>query len=229
MNDEKRRDKTASLKLEQDCYAEGHRYIYGIDEAGRGPWAGPVAAGIVALPVDRPDIAQVLKGIKDSKQMTHRQRVAAVDVIKSVALAWGVGDASAEEISDYGLTAGVKLAMQRALDMAVKNSGFQPDYLLMDHVKWAELDHIPHKSIVRGDQLSLSIASASVLAKTWRDGYMLELHDEFPYYGFDHNKGYGTAAHRAALEKFGVSPVHRRNYSPIQAIIQQHSGIPSAG
>jgi ribonuclease HII len=221
MSDEKRRDRTASLKLEQACYEAGYRYVFGADEAGRGPWAGPVSAGVVALPLERPDLLKTLKGVKDSKQMTHRQRTASAELIKAAALAWGVGSASAEEISTLGLTAGVKLAMQRALDMAVRESGIKPDFLLMDKMKWDEVAHIPHSNMVRGDQLSLSIAAASVLAKTWRDGVMLELHDEFPYYGFDHNKGYGTEAHRKALEKYGVSPVHRRNYSPIQAILNR--------
>jgi ribonuclease HII len=224
MNDEKRRNKTASLKLEQECLAAGHRYVYGVDEAGRGPWAGPVAAGIVALPLDRADLPELLKGVKDSKQMTHRQREAAAGMIKSIALAWGVGSASADEISVLGLTAGVKLAMQRALDLAVISSGFQPDYLLMDKMHWTEIESIPHQNLVKGDQLSLSIAAASVLAKTWRDEFMLELHAEFPYYGFDHNKGYGTEAHRAALATYGVSPVHRRNYAPVQAFLPKLDG-----
>lgn len=221
--DEKRRDRTASLKHEHDCYDKGFRRIFGIDEAGRGPWAGPVSAGIVSLPLHRDDLPALLKGVKDSKQMTHRQRMASADVIKSVALAWGVGSASAEEISTLGLTGGVKLAMKRALDEAINMTGFQPDYLLTDHFAWSEMGHIAQLPLTHGDQLSLSIAAASILAKTWRDAYMLDLHEEFPYYGFDHNKGYGTAAHRAALEKYGVSPIHRMNYAPIQDIMQKHA------
>lgn len=215
----KRRDRTASLRHEREYYAEGYTHIIGIDEAGRGPWAGPVVAGAVCLPMENPDLRKVLKGVRDSKQMTALQREALAEAIKQIALVWGVGSASATEIDELHIIKATKLAMQRALEMALNaQPSFAADCLFLDAMLWPEMKHIPQVSIVGGDQRSLSIAAASVLAKTWRDEHMLELDVEFPYYGFAEHKGYGTAKHHAALKRYGPSPMHRLHFEPIRKL-----------
>ena len=210
--------KTASLRHEKRYYQRGHRYIIGIDEAGRGPWAGPVAAGAVCLPLERDDLSKVLRGVRDSKQMTEKQRLELVETIKEVALVWGVGHATAAEIDEIGIVPATMLAMQRALETALHDEPFEPDCLFIDDMLLPELLHYPQISLIEGDSRSLSIAAASVLAKTWRDAYLLEVDAEFPQYGFAQHKGYGTAAHRAALKQYGPCPLHRQTYRPIREL-----------
>lgn len=216
----KRQRTTASLGHERNFYTHGCQHIFGIDEAGRGPWAGPVSAGVVGLPLDRRDLPVVLKGVRDSKQMSARQREALVETIKTTALAWGVGYASAQQIDDLGIIPAIKLAMQMALDQAQQNSGIQPDCLFLDYMLWPERRDIPQICIVGGDRYSLSIAAASILAKVWRDAYMAEIAAQYPEYGFPEHKGYGTPQHQAALKAHGPSPIHRKSYAPVRAFIQ---------
>lgn len=214
------RPKTASLIHERNYHNMGCNVIFGIDEAGRGPWAGPVSAGAVALPLNRSDLNKALAGVRDSKEMTSLQRETLVDTIKEVALAWGVGHATAKEIDDMGILPATKLAMQRALTTAIESSNLTPDCLFLDYMLWPERRDIPQVSIVSGDKHSLSIACASVLAKVWRDNFMLELDAEFPQYGFAKHKGYGTKLHREALEKYGPIDFHRQYYKPIQMLLK---------
>lgn len=224
MNEKKipRKNLTASLKHEHEYQQAGYQRIMGIDEAGRGPWAGPVAAGCVILPLERPDLSKVLQGVRDSKQMTYLQRMKTAETIKATAAAWGIGSSSAAEINTLGLTKAVKLAMQRAYEMALSDKPFtRPDCIFLDYMTWAEMGQIPQLSIVAGDNYSLSIAAASVLAKTWRDTYMLELDEKYPQYGFAKHKGYGTTHHRQALLEHGVCPEHRLNYKPIRELMGQ--------
>lgn len=216
----KRQRTTASLGHERNFYTHGCQHIFGIDEAGRGPWAGPVSAGVVGLPLDRRDLPTVLKGVRDSKQMSARQREALVETIKTTALAWGVGYASAQQIDDLGIIPAIKLAMQMALDQAQQNSGIQPDCLFLDYMLWPERRDVPQICIVGGDRYSLSIAAASILAKVWRDAYMAEIAAQYPEYGFSEHKGYGTPQHQAALKAHGPSPIHRKSYAPVRALIQ---------
>lgn len=205
-----RRDNTAPLTYEEQAHAQGYQRVAGLDESGRGPWAGPLVAAAVILP-DVATLPEQLKGARDSKQMTHRQRLRSAEVIKQVALAYGVGVVSADEITAHGLAAALRMAYQRALDLCT----LPADYLLIDHTKWPQ-QPLPHLSITHGDQLSLSIACASILAKTWRDQHMIELHAQHPVYGFDRNKGYGTAQHSAAIQAHGiVQGVHRLNVRPV--------------
>lgn len=219
MKKQKRKPKTASLIHERNYYNMGCRSIFGIDEAGRGPWAGPVAAGAVALPLNRRDLPKALAGVRDSKMMTPLQREKLVETIKEVAVTWGVGHATAREIDKMGIVPATKLAMQRALDHALTESNIEPDCLFLDYMLWPERRDIPQVSIVSGDQHSLSIASASVIAKVWRDNFMLELDAEFPQYGFAKHKGYGTKQHRQALEQYGATDFHRQYYKPIQLLL----------
>lgn len=214
-----RKRKTASLIHERNYYQMGCKTIFGIDEAGRGPWAGPVAAGAVALPLNRNDLQKALAGVRDSKLMTPLQRETLVDTIKEVAIAWGIGHASAREIDDMGIVPATKTAMQRALANALADNNLEPDCLFLDYMLWPERRDIPQVSIVSGDQHSLSIACASVLAKVWRDEFMLELDAEFPQYSFAKHKGYGTTEHRQALEQYGPTEFHRQYFKPIQLIL----------
>lgn len=213
------RSKTASLRHEREYYAQGYSAIFGLDEAGRGPWAGPVAAGAVCLPLDRRDLGRLLAGVRDSKQMRPRARATLAERIKETALAWGVGSASSAEIDSLGIVPAVKLAMQRALDAARERGQIAPSCLFLDAMLWPELAHMPQVSMVGGDERSLSIAAASVLAKVWRDAYMVELDQELPQYGFGVHKGYGTLNHQAALAAYGPSPVHRMSFAPVQKLL----------
>jgi ribonuclease HII len=197
----------------------GYHKIVGMDEAGRGTWAGPVAVGAVCLPLSERKLRTVLMGVNDSKVLTPRMRAQLADRIKAAAIAWGVGSASNREIDEVGIDAATRLAMKRALDMAMKGGDFQPDCLFLDSLLWPEMGHIPQVSLVDGDARSLSIAAASILAKVWRDEHMRELDEQFPQYEFGLHKGYGTAKHRAILKAFGPSPLHRMTFKPIQAIM----------
>lgn len=214
-------NRTASLSYEQAALAEGYTHIVGFDEAGRGPWAGPLVVGAVILPVNAPDLADRLKNVRDSKQVTPRQRADMEQRIKDTALAWGLGIVDADEISDKGLSAAQYKAMALARDHAFNM--FMPPrdttIFFLDHFRWPAMRGIyATRSITRGDQLSLSIAAASILAKQHRDAIMQDLDAELPQYGFARHKGYGTAAHLKALQTYGISPVHRTNYAPVQAI-----------
>lgn len=218
-----RRPRTASLRHENAYYSMGCRVIFGIDEAGRGPLAGPVAAAAVALPIQDKLLSKSLRGVRDSKEMSAEQRSESVEAIKEVALAWGIGHASAGEIDCMGIARAAKAAMQRALETALNGSEVSPDCLFMDYMLWPERRDIPQVSIVKGDRHSLSIACASVLAKVWRDQVMTGLHAKHPQYGFAQNKGYGTDEHIGALKRYGPCEYHRRCFKPVSELIA--SGI----
>ena len=195
------------LSFEQALWECGTITIAGIDEAGRGALAGPVAAAAVILPVG-PGSAIQLKGTRDSKQMTPHQREEARQRIRTVALAWGVGFASAEEIDSLGILPATRLAASRALGALT----IPPAHLLLDYLFLPDIP-LPQTALVKGDCRSLSIAAASVMAKTSRDALLCELDLRYPGYGFAAHKGYGTQAHRLALERLGVSPVHRLSFA----------------
>jgi ribonuclease HII len=198
--------KTPKLDIEQSLWQSGRKYIAGVDEAGRGAWAGPVMAGAVILPND-PQLRLTLAGVRDSKQMTPRQREHWALEIKSVALAWSVGMASAAEIDEIGILPANRLAMSRAIDGLC----LLPEYHLFDFIHWKDCPYSGQK-LVKGETQSLSIAAASVLAKTTRDALMCELDNQFPGYEFARHKGYGTAIHQKAIEKLGLCSVHRKSF-----------------
>ncbi len=210
--------KTAGLTYEKQYLAYGCRTIVGIDEVGRGAWAGPVAAGAVCLPLTDASLSARLQGVRDSKQMTGRSRARLAETIKTTALAWGIGSASSAEIDTLGIVPATKQAMARALAMITENfPGFAPDCIFTDSVPWPESPiHTRLVSIVRGDQHSLSVAAASVIAKVWRDEFMLRLDTAYPGYGFAVHKGYGTARHQAALKDSGITDIHRVSYAPVR-------------
>jgi ribonuclease HII len=213
-----RATKTASLDYEHSLRAQGYQIIAGIDEAGRGAWAGPVVAGAVCLPLEREDLQTVLMGVRDSKQLSARARVGLVEGIQNTALAWGIGAAEHSEIDELGIVPATCLAMRRAIDDAVRRfPAIQPDFLLLDAIRWTNLRQ-KHLALIKGDQLSLSIAAASVLAKVHRDRLMVEMDTDYPGYGFAIHKGYGTARHQAALRALGSSAVHRMSFSPMRTL-----------
>jgi len=207
---------TASLNFEHSLIEQGYRCIAGIDEAGRGAWAGPVSAGAVVLPLDQPDLLQTLEGVTDSKQLSARTRESLAEKITSTAVAWGVGRAEAAEIDALGIVPATCLAMRRAIDLVFGQ--VEPDFLLLDQIKWRGFPkrQIDYQTIIGGDSLLLSIAAASVLAKVARDSWMVGYDALYPGYGFAIHKGYGVPQHQAALRELGASPLHRMTYKPLQ-------------
>lgn len=203
------------IVFESELWNNGIQYIAGLDEAGRGALAGPVAVGAVILPDDKTLLASTLAGARDSKQLTPLKRESLAPRIRDIALAWAVGFATPQEIDMQGIVRATRLAALRALHQFT----ITPQYLLTDfRLELPQLD-IPQKSLVKGDARCLSIACASILAKTERDTLMRELDTQYPGYGLGKHKGYGTQAHRSAVERLGLSPIHRRSFKikPIHA------------
>ncbi len=199
-----------TLEYEEALWKQGFFLVAGIDEAGRGCWAGPVTAGAVILPADA-EMLLTLKGARDSKMMTPDERERMFAVITAHALTWAVGEADNTEIDRVGILNATKNAMKRAL--AALNP--RPVRLLIDYVRLHDVT-IPQTGIKHGDAVSLSIACASILAKVTRDRLMCETAARlYPQYGFERHKGYGTKLHREALEKYGPCPLHRLSFKPL--------------
>ena len=201
------------LAFERALWQAGAVSLAGLDEAGRGALAGPVSAAAVVLPGDDPAVENRLPGVRDSKQMTAQQREQARYAIQEVALSWGIGFADAEEIDLWGIVPATRLAMQRALDKLSRI----PEHLLIDCLLLPDCP-LAQTSLIKGDQRSLSIAAASVLAKTTRDAMMRDLDRVYPEYGFSEHKGYGTTAHLNAIARFGPSPLHRQSFAPLKSL-----------
>ena len=194
--------------FESQLWDSGLLYVAGLDEAGRGALAGPVAVGAVILPRDPAFLSKALAGVRDSKQMTPLERERLAPRIQEVARTWSVAFASADEIDSLGIVPATRLAALRALN----GLSISPQYLLTDfRLELPQLD-ISQTALVRGDALCLSIAAASVLAKTTRDAFMRELDAHYQGYGLGKHKGYGTQAHRLAMERLGMSPIHRKTF-----------------
>lgn len=195
-------DKINMWEIEDNLYCEGINCICGVDEAGRGPLAGPVCAAAVILP---PHLE--IPGLTDSKKLTDKRRRELLPVIKEQALAWGIAFATEQEIDEINILQATFLAMQRALEQLQ----VRPDIALIDGNREKDFG-IPVKTVIKGDSLSANIAAASVLAKVTRDDYMVQLAQEYPQYGFEIHKGYGTRAHYDALRAYGPSPIHRMTF-----------------
>lgn len=195
--------------FESGFWDSGLLHVAGMDEAGRGALAGPVAVGAVILPSQNEALlSRTLAGVRDSKQMTPLERETLAPRIKEIALTWNVAFASAEEIDALGIVPATRLAALRAL----VGLSLSPQYLLTDfRLELPELD-ISQTALVKGDALSLSIAAASVLAKTARDQLMCELDMSYQGYGLGKHKGYGTRAHQSAMARLGASPIHRKSF-----------------
>lgn len=198
-----------TLMLELEARATWNGHVCGVDEAGRGPWAGPVSAAAVILnPDDLPP------GIDDSKALTEKRRAALEPLIKSRALAWGVGFASVEEIDELNILHATGLAMRRAVEALAH----APVHALVDGNYRFKLP-CAVTPVVKGDSQSLSIAAASILAKTARDRLMIEMDATYPGYGFASHKGYNAPIHQKALQTLGPCPEHRRSWAPIKALL----------
>jgi len=210
-----------SLEEEMALLNQGYSFIAGIDEAGRGPLAGPVVAAAVILPLGdasphslTPDeCMECFAGVRDSKQMTPRERERLYDVIMQHALAVGVGIGSVEIIDERNILQATKYAMREAIVRLTPS----PQALLLDAIYLHDIE-LPQRSIIKGDALCLSIAAASIIAKVTRDRIMVELHELFPVYSFAQNKGYGTPEHLAALREHGACPHHRQSFAPVREL-----------
>lgn len=189
-------------EIEDGFYTQGYKVICGVDEAGRGPLAGPVCAAAVILPEHLE-----IPGLTDSKKLTDKKRRALFPVIQEQAIAFGIGFASEQEIDEINILQATFLAMRRAMEQLK----VRPDLALIDGNRETDFG-LPVRTVIKGDSLSLNIAAASVLAKVSRDDVMLRLAETYPAYGFDIHKGYGTRAHYEALEKFGPCPIHRKSF-----------------
>lgn len=189
-------------KFENEEKAGGFSVVCGVDEAGRGPLAGPVCAAAVILPD-----GLIIDGLNDSKKLTEKKREALYDVIKEKAVAYSIAMADEKEIDEINILQATFLAMKRA----VEGLDVKPDFVLVDGNRDPKLG-VPTRTVIKGDALSASIAAASVLAKVTRDRFMLEISEQYPEYEFPKHKGYGTKLHYEMLEKHGISPVHRRSF-----------------
>jgi ribonuclease HII len=202
-----------TLEYERAARRGGHAVVAGVDEVGRGSWAGPVVAAAVILPLRRRGLARTLEIVHDSKQLTAEQRILAYESIFAVGALVSLGWASHHVIDRCGLA----FANRRAMCRAIAGLPITPNLVLIDHFALPECD-LPQVCITRGDAECLSIAAASVVAKVFRDNCMSRLDRRYPGYGFSRHKGYGTADHRAALATLGISPLHRRSFGPIAAL-----------
>ncbi len=204
-----------TLEEEMALFTQGYSFVAGLDEAGRGCLAGPVVAAAVILPLaENPtELMERFSGVNDSKQVTQPHRERLYDVIMQYALAVGVGIGSVELIDERNILQATKHAMRTALTQL----STPPQALLLDALLLPTIS-LPQRSIIKGDARCLSIAAASIIAKVTRDRLMLQLHEEYPIYGFDQNKGYGTEVHLASLHKYGVTPHHRRSFAPVREL-----------
>lgn len=189
-------------QIEDSFYDQGYQVICGVDEAGRGPLAGPVCAAAVILPKHLE-----IPGLTDSKKLTDKKRRELFPLIQEQAVAYGIGFASQEEIDEINILQATFLAMERALS----ELNARPDMVLIDGNRERDFG-VPVQTVIKGDSLSANIAAASVLAKVTRDNLMMELAQQYPQYGFEIHKGYGTKAHYEALRQHGASPIHRRSF-----------------
>lgn len=199
------------LSQELALFASGHVHVAGLDEAGRGAWAGPVCAAAVVLPLEEEGLAGSLEGVRDSKTLTPARREALLPIIRDVAVAVGVGWGEPGEIDLWGIVPTTRLAMERA----VQRLGDYVSALVIDHLELPGLE-LPQCSLPKADGRCLSVAAASIVAKVERDTLMVDLDDEYPGYGLAQHKGYGTRQHREALRRLGCSPIHRVSWRPMR-------------
>ncbi len=196
--------------IENQLRAEGFQYIAGVDEVGRGPLAGPVVAAAVVLPEE----FDVL-GVDDSKKLSEKKRNELFDQIIEQAICYGIGQKDHQVIDDVNILEATKLAMAEAIEAAEKmlqdKLGKEIDFVLFDAMKIEAVEK-PQQSLIKGDSKSISIAAASIVAKVTRDRQMIDYHQQYPYYGFDSNKGYGTKTHYEGIEEHGITPIHRKSF-----------------
>ncbi len=201
-----------TLIEEMALFEQGYCFIAGLDEVGRGCLAGPVVAAAAILPL-ADDTLTCFAGVNDSKQVAHAVRERLYDQIMQNAVAIGIGYGSVEMVDERNILQATKYAMGEA----IKQLSPTPHALLLDAILLPRVA-LPQRSIIKGDARCLSIAAASIIAKVTRDRLMIKLHEQYPEYGFDEHKGYGTAKHLAALRKYGATPLHRRSFSPVSEL-----------
>jgi ribonuclease HII len=202
-----------NLSEEYALCTAGHTHVAGLDEAGRGAWAGPVCAAAVVLPLDCPDLPDLLTGVRDSKQVSPARREALLPIIVKVADAVGVGWSTPAEVDEQGIISATRQAMARA----VEQLDVRVDALLVDYVHLPGI-HLPQRAIPKADVHCLSVAAASIVAKVKRDQLMVTLDADFPGYGLARHKGYGTRQHREALMRLGPSSIHRISWRPLREL-----------
>jgi ribonuclease HII len=209
------------VSLESSLWRAGHRAVAGVDEAGRGAWAGPVVAAAVVLPSDAEDLLGTLADVNDSKLLTPSMRERCAALIVEHAAAWAVGFASEGIIDVTGIVGATQAAMRRAITRLAA----MPEILVIDHLLLPGV-RIPQIARPKADATHLSVAAASILAKVARDRYMTAVHQLLPQYGFVRNKGYGTPEHRELLSRHGISRFHRSSFQPMRQMLEERYGKP---
>ena len=205
---EKEIERLTNLKrYEENLYNEGLKYICGIDEAGRGPLAGPVVVGAVVMPKD-----SMLEFMNDSKKVTEKRRELLYEEIVNTSLAYGIGIISQEEIDKINILNATKKGLHEALGQVIEKLKQKPDIIIVDALREIDTFGITYESIIKGDATCYSISAASILAKVTRDRIMTEWDKIYPQYGFAMHKGYGTAKHIQAIKEYGPCPLHRRSF-----------------
>lgn len=215
------------LKFEYDLWNKGLRHIAGVDEAGRGPLAGPIVIATVILDRDAlhnkvekdfdEELLKLYQMINDSKKVTEKRRTILFDFIKENSIGYAIHEISHEDIDSKGIAT----ANYEGFQSAVSRLRVKPDHFLTDHFKIPNLESRFQSNIIKGDSVSMTIAAASILAKVYRDRVMLEMHDKYPEYGFDKHKGYGTKAHREAILKLGPCEIHRKSFEPTKSYLKK--------
>jgi ribonuclease HII len=201
---EKELERLTKLKeIEEDLHAQGIEYICGIDEAGRGPLAGPVVVAAAIMPKD-----SMIEGVNDSKKVSEKKRELLYEKITEEAIAWGVGIIDQKEIDRINILNATK----KGLTESIKNLKVKPERIIVDALNGIDTLGIPYTSIIKGDAKCYSIAAASIIAKVTRDRIMREWDEIYPQYGFEKHKGYGTAAHISAIKEYGLCPLHRLSF-----------------
>lgn len=197
-----KKEYTPKLEYENKFLAQGYKYIAGVDEAGRGPLAGPVCVASVIMPLD-----DIIEGIDDSKKVPEKKREELYELIKQKAISYSIEFVSEKVIDDINILEATKLGMKKTIE----NLCITPDIVLVDAVKNLDVD-VQTLPIIHGDALSYNIAAASILAKVTRDRFMVELSKKYPQYGLEKHKGYGTKAHIEALKQYGSTEIHRKSF-----------------
>ncbi len=203
-------------RFEHEAWREGYRLVAGGDEAGRGPWAGPVVAAFVILRREDP-----IAGVDDSKKLSREERRTLFDEIRRRAAGFGIGSASSQEIDRLNILEATRVAFHRAFESLSP----APDFVLLDHLRLAWL-RVPSRSFPKGDALSASIGAASILAKETRDRHMEEMDRRYPGYGFARHMGYGTPEHLEALRRLGPCGIHRMSFKPVRRLLEAGQAAP---
>jgi ribonuclease HII len=217
------------IQFEKNLYKNNIKYIAGVDEVGRGPLAGPLVVSAVLLDIERisylfnedftnydvlPESSAIYTQINDSKQLTSAKRLRLNEFIRNEALDYSIVEISHTQVDEFGMSEALQIAFYDSIKKLTK----KPEHVLTDSLEIKRLTSTHQTNIIRGDSLSISIAAASIVAKVYRDSLMIKLHDLYPHYGFDRNKGYGTKEHMEALKKHGPCDIHRKSFEPVRSM-----------